>query len=34
VLNRRRAEDDLKALIAAHVGEEDEMPTIEGAEAA
>jgi len=33
VLNRRRAEDDLKALIEAHVGEE-EMPATEGAEAA
>jgi putative ABC transport system ATP-binding protein len=33
VLNRRRAEEDLKALIAAHVGEE-EMPATEGAEAA
>jgi len=33
VLNRRRAEDDLKALIAAHVGEE-ELPATAGAEAA
>ena len=34
VLNRKRAEDDLKAMIAAHVGEEDDMPATEGAEAA
>jgi putative ABC transport system ATP-binding protein len=34
VLNRRRAELDLKALIAAHDGEEDDMPVTEGAEAA
>ena len=34
VLNRKRADDDLKAMIAAHVGEEDDMPAIEGAEAA
>jgi putative ABC transport system ATP-binding protein len=33
VLNRKRAEDDLKAMIAAHVGEE-ELPATEGAEAA
>ena len=34
VLNRKRADDDLKAMIAAHVGEEDDMPSIAGAEAA
>ena len=34
VLNRKRAEDDLKAMIAAHVGDEDDMPVVEGAEAA
>jgi putative ABC transport system ATP-binding protein len=34
VLNRKRADDDLKVMIAAHVGEEADMPAIEGAEAA
>jgi len=34
VLNRKRAEEDLKAMIAAHVGEEDDMPVVDGAEAA
>jgi len=34
VLNRRRAADDLKALIAEHVGEEDDMPATVDSEAA
>jgi len=34
VLNRKRAEEDLKAMIAAHVGEEDDIPVVDGAEAA